>query len=249
MADEDYVEEKRGAAREEPLPPWLRIAAVVTLSALLSLSVGTFFLYMYTGDQKFEPAKFGVGNLIAFCVVGLLLLNLRIDWRRVSKLGPLEFEKALSRQASERDRDIARLEDRIDQIILHDRVKMPDLDIKEMHEFAHRPAAEDSGPHLHVEALEGLAVKPAKEARPAQRGLEDELSAFLNKYERWAFSPSRIIDWGAQQPGFEYLANRDPGQVRRALQAMVAAGRAETRVSPAGNTLYRTSRNVAPSEE
>jgi hypothetical protein len=249
MVDEDHVEEKPGTAGEEPLPPRLRITAVVTLSALLLLSVGTIILYMYTGDQKFEPAKFGVGNLIAFCLIGLLFLNLRIDWRRVSKLGPIELEKALSRQASERDRDIARLEDRIDQIILHDRVKMPDFDIEGMHESAQRPAAEGSGPQLNVEALEGLAVKPAKEAPPAQRRLEDELSVFLNKYDRWAFSPSRIIAWGALQPGFESLANHDSGQVRRALQAMVAAGRAETRVSPAGNTLYRTSRNVAPSEE
>lgn len=178
-----------------------------------------------------------------------MFLNLRIDWRRVSKLGPIQLEKALSRQASERDRDIARLEDRIDQIVLHDRVKMPDLDIKEMHEFAHLPATEGSRAHLRVEALEGLSVKPAKEAPPVRRELVDELSAFLSKYDRWSFSPSRIIAWGAQQPGFENFANHDSGQVRRALQAMVAAGRAETRVSPAGNTLYRTSRDVAPSEE
>ncbi len=249
MADEDYDEEKRGAAGAGPLPPWLRMASVATLSALLLFSVGTILLYMCTGNEKFEPAKFGVGNLIIFCISALLFLNLRIDWRRVSKLGPIELEKALSTQASERDRDIARLEDRIDQIILRDRVKMPDLDKREMHKFAQRPAAEGSGPHFHVEALEGLATKPAKEALPAPSGLEEELSAFLNKYDRWAFSPSRIIAWGAQQPGFESLANRDSGQVRRALQAMVAAGRAETRVSPAGNTLYRTSQNIAPSEE
>lgn len=59
MVDEDYVEEKPGTAGEEPLPPRLRITAVVTLSALLLLSVGTIILYMYTGDQKFEPRSSG----------------------------------------------------------------------------------------------------------------------------------------------------------------------------------------------
>lgn len=247
MGDEDYVEEKPDAVGAEPLPPWLRIASVVMLSALLLLSVGTILLYMYTGEQRFEPAKFGVGNLIVFCIGGLLFLNLRIDWRRVSKLGPIELEKALSRQASERDQDIARLEDRIDRIVRHSSAMAPDIDLT--HEPARRPTPEGSGAQLHVEALEGLSVKPAEEAPPARRELEDELSAFLSKYDRWAFSPSRIIAWGAQQPSFGNLANYDSGKVRRALQAMVASGKAETRVSPVGKTLYRTSRNVAPTEE
>lgn len=69
--------------------------------------------------------------------------------------------------------------------------------------------------------------------------LQERLLDFLTRYESTAFSPMRIRQWGAKQPGFERLATYDPAFLRRTLRRLVAEGILETRISRKGNTLYR----------
>ena len=69
--------------------------------------------------------------------------------------------------------------------------------------------------------------------------LREELEQFLTKYQKWAFSPSRIRAWGSKQQGFSVLANYEYPFIRSTLQKMVSDGTLETRISRKGNTLYR----------
>jgi hypothetical protein len=67
------------------------------------------------------------------------------------------------------------------------------------------------------------------------------LTKFLSDYRPEAFSPLRIRDWGSRQRGYESLALAKLGSIKRALQKLVSEGRAATRVSRMGNTLYKVS--------
>jgi len=72
--------------------------------------------------------------------------------------------------------------------------------------------------------------------------LRDLLVAFLTKYNTWAFSPSRIRAWGAQQQGFSALSSYEHPFIRSTLQKLVSENVLDTRVSKKGNTLYRISK-------
>lgn len=71
--------------------------------------------------------------------------------------------------------------------------------------------------------------------------LRELLFSFLTKYSKWAFSPSRIRAWGAQQQDYSSLLNYGYPFIRSTLQKMVSENMLETRVSKKGNTLYRVS--------
>lgn len=73
--------------------------------------------------------------------------------------------------------------------------------------------------------------------------LREELEHFLTKYQKWAFSPSRIRAWGSKQQGFSSLASYEHPFIRSTLQKMVSDGTLETRISRKGNTLYRIARH------
>ncbi|OKY25131.1 hypothetical protein [Thalassotalea sp. PP2-459] len=69
--------------------------------------------------------------------------------------------------------------------------------------------------------------------------LREQLIKFLTKYNKWAFSPSRIKAWGSQQQGFSGLSSYEHPFIRSTLQKMVSEKLLETRISKKGNTLYR----------
>ncbi|KGJ90122.1 hypothetical protein [Colwellia psychrerythraea] len=69
--------------------------------------------------------------------------------------------------------------------------------------------------------------------------LREQLIKFLTKYNKWAFSPSRIKAWGSQQQGFSDLSSYEHPFIRSTLQKMVSERLLETRISKKGNTLYR----------
>lgn len=79
-----------------------------------------------------------------------------------------------------------------------------------------------------------------------EHGLKELLLDFLEKFDRWAFSPSRIKVWGSKQEGFDSFKNYPHPFIRNTLQKLVAEGKLETRISKKGNTLYRISRKGMP---
>lgn len=94
-----------------------------------------------------------------------------------------------------------------------------------------------------IEELE-TRLRGVDEMTPISEHLEDVelyplLSKFLHEFRPTAFSPLRIRDWGSRQPGYEKLANARLSSIRRVLQKFVTEGRAATRVSRLGNTIYK----------
>jgi hypothetical protein len=65
------------------------------------------------------------------------------------------------------------------------------------------------------------------------------LTRFLDEHRPKAFSALRIRDWGSRQPGYEKLTHVKLSAIRRILQKLVSEGRAATRVSRMGSTLYK----------
>jgi hypothetical protein len=62
---------------------------------------------------------------------------------------------------------------------------------------------------------------------------------FLTQFQPAAYSPVKIRNWGAQQPGFERLGTISLGNLRAILQSLLVEGKVMTRVSKLGNTLYK----------
>lgn len=93
-----------------------------------------------------------------------------------------------------------------------------------------------------IEELEGKVrgldeVAPLSENFTAQE-LRPLILKFLDEHQPLAYSPLRIYKWGARQPGFEEFGKYSQGAIRTVLQNLVLEGKASTRVSRLGNTLY-----------
>lgn len=65
------------------------------------------------------------------------------------------------------------------------------------------------------------------------------LSKLLDENKPTALAPLKIREWGSRQPGYEKLAQTRLASIRRILRKLVSEGRASTRVSQLGNTLYK----------
>jgi len=97
--------------------------------------------------------------------------------------------------------------------------------------------------HARIKELEGK-VRGMNEVEAitvsiVTQDLRPLILKFLNDFQPNAYSPLRINKWGARQPGFEKLAGYSQGSIRTVLQGLVAEGKAVTRVSRLGNTLYK----------
>ena len=94
-----------------------------------------------------------------------------------------------------------------------------------------------------IEALEVGLRRTDEMADITEQFKEPDLRSllvdFLTKYDTWAFPPSRIRAWGAQQQGFSALSGYEHPFIRSTLQKLVSENILETRVSKKGNTLYR----------
>ena len=66
---------------------------------------------------------------------------------------------------------------------------------------------------------------------------------FLERWKTWGFTPKRVVNWGGTQTGFEPLSRLSRGQVERILESLVSQGKAKTRLSRSGNTLYQFDQN------
>ncbi len=88
----------------------------------------------------------------------------------------------------------------------------------------------------HIRNHDGITEFTESFQEPQLREL---LIKFLTKYNKWAFSPSRIKAWGSQQQGFSGLSSYEHPFIRSTLQKMVSEKLLETRISKKGNTLYR----------
>ena len=110
-------------------------------------------------------------------------------------------------------------------------------------EQASEHAEEISDLQDRIEVLEAKVRKSDGMAEITEYFAEPELRKlllkFLTEYDSWAFSPSRIRAWGAQQDGFSELSNYERQFLRSTLQKMVSENILETRISKKGNTLYR----------
>ena len=62
---------------------------------------------------------------------------------------------------------------------------------------------------------------------------------FLERWKTWGFTPARVVNWGGTQAGFETLARLSKNEVEHILQTLVSQGKAKTRASKKGNTLYQ----------
>jgi len=107
---------------------------------------------------------------------------------------------------------------------------------------ANENAMEFTELRTRIEELE-TKIRGLDDVGPVTEHLEDMelyplLSKILNENKPTALSPLRIREWGSRQPGYEKLAHTRLSSIRRILQKLVAEGRASTRVSRLGNTLY-----------
>jgi hypothetical protein len=97
-----------------------------------------------------------------------------------------------------------------------------------------------------VEELEqkarGIGSTAAITEHFAEIDLYPLLLRFLKEHAPTAFSPVRIQQWGARQPGYEKFGQYSQGTIRVLLHKMVSQGVAATTVSKLGSTLFRAVR-------
>jgi hypothetical protein len=195
------------------IPRGFRLIALSVIGAVIVICAALLILDSMDSDEDKDPSKKDlIGFLFVLTVAGAIC---SLEWEklpfRISKIGPIELSDVVSGQAHEHAVAFDELRKRIDKL-------------------------EEDQRKLASEKPQ-LATPSA--TKPNEADLEALVSRFLSKYNDWSFSPLRIAKWGSLQAGFEDLSRYQPDEIRRVLQAMVAEGKLDTRVSQKGHTLYR----------
>lgn len=180
------------------------------LSLIGSLMLFTYFVIYIVGYVEVAPKDLGLANIFLFSLACFMFFS--IPWHNLGlglrRFGPLEFERKLKGQSEERIKDIAALEEKIEKL----------------EEVLGRPP--------------GAVHYVDKERNRKVSDFKALIVAFLREFDDRAFSPRRIENWGAQQPGYSELSGNSE-LLRTTLRRLVVEGTVETSVSQRGNTLYR----------
>ena len=143
---------------------------------------------------------------------------------------PVLLDEAQLPSARDLPDDISELLDRQAVAVKHGTYKSDVEDLVARLEL-HGHQAGSGAPPPHS-LIQGLTSSPDHERR-------DILITFLNRYRQWAFSATRIVNWGARQEHFASLGNYSAAEIRSELEKMVEDGIAITRTSKKGGTLYK----------
>jgi hypothetical protein len=198
-----------GGEKSFEIPKWLRVSVSILLGIILLSCLLIYGLAIF-GCTSLEPSKLGLSNLIIFCILGLCAFL--IPWH--------DYGLKLRKFGPFEFEQIltTQAKEHANEVgELRDRIKL----------LEERP---------NVDRATSIQSSPLQ---TGNNKLHTLLLKFLEYYSVWAFSPSRIVSWGADQKGYEALGDYKSNVVRRELQGMVADGYIETRISKKGNTLYR----------
>jgi len=69
--------------------------------------------------------------------------------------------------------------------------------------------------------------------------LEELTIKFLRKFNRWYFSPLRILKWGSKQQGFEKLRNFQLDEIKSKIVILKSKKKVEVKKSKMGNPIYK----------
>jgi hypothetical protein len=73
----------------------------------------------------------------------------------------------------------------------------------------------------------------------SDNSLDILVKKFLGQYNQWAFSSSRIKEWGTIQNGFTEFKNYEIEDIQRSLRRLIFKKDVVTRMSRKGNTIYK----------
>ncbi|RVU35205.1 hypothetical protein EOI86_20540 [Hwanghaeella grinnelliae] len=216
----------------ELLPPRIRLLGSVA-TGFVSLAIIAYFLAHIFCKFGPAPKDLDLSTILVLTTVGFLFFS--IPWRQLgfslTKFGPLEFERKLEGQSEEHIQVISLLEERIDDL-----ETLVQAVGGQTQQSENSDAANDA---LSVEKPAGAPISRNTE-KIGEAELRELVVSFLTQYSKWAFSPSRIENWGSTKPGFENLSN-DGKLLRKTLRKLVADGVADTKISQKGLTLYKIS--------
>jgi hypothetical protein len=163
------------------VPAWLRLVGIAL--ACMLWAPAAIFLWSYWHGLASSKAAADLG-LYKLMIAGtsVMLVSLA-PWNslklRLKKVGIVEFDRVVNKQAEEHIKEFADLRARLEE--LENRVRDQD------------------------------SVAPVSE-NVAQVDLQALLLKFLEEFRPKAFSPVRIQQWGARQPGYEKFASYSQGR-------------------------------------
>lgn len=227
-----FTEESDGIETPFTIFKRTRILLFLLSAAILILCVISLFFSVFGGASLIlsggisfvvpTPNDFGLSVVLPMSLISTVLLAL--PWENeniaISQIGPIALERKIEGQAREQEIELAEIQSEIQSI----RDKLSNRTIEQ---------------HKNSSGTEFSHSGDEEEMRYIPKELEEMLFKFWGEFDRWAFSPSRISQFGPKQNGFEKLSKYNINQIRAALRQLVLQGKLVTRVSKKGNTLYR----------
>lgn len=252
-ADNFEENQERSALRQQLLPSWLRLIVASLVLVAIGGCLWIIVRYVMHPEYAAAPDKLGLSSILIFLVLLFVLLVIPFEKfnLQIKKIGPLEFEKVIQTQATERAEELAEVRESISR--LEQRFALQLQTSTRM--GSDRMGSDRMGSDVMVVDRMGsdrlVVDRMGSDRMGSDRTVELEsvdsndlkglLISFLNKHRKWAFSPSRIEHWGTAQAGFAALRMYSSAEIRNALQALVRDGVVKTSVSKKGNTLYKIS--------
>ncbi len=220
----------------QEIPRWLNITLTLISIIIITAGLLSIMLYPISYYLNIEPLNPGDLQSTTLIAVGsLILIILYLPWNKI-KFGDFELERAIQDQSQDYSlfieilkEKIKKLEKERDSFIAVKKSRHPeyvDQDIVEKKSEATEAVGEES---KYERLINDKTEKDAKEL----------LYKFLNEWNTYGFTVTRIINWGGNRAGYDAFQNYSPMEMRLIADQLVREGKVRTRLSSNGNILYQ----------
>jgi len=201
-----------------------RAKTLTTSAAILLFFIGVLSIFLHIFDATKFPSPQSLETDILIGLSLITIFGLYFPWSRI-KFGDWEIEAKVQKELNDREDVIASL-------------------VEQMSEVNNEVENENA---LETSQTDQSGVDDLSRLSSVSLFSEKEKQAVLNFFEawpNWGFTFTRIVKWGADQPGHEDLKNLSSLKMRTILSTLTRDGVLRLRLSKNGNVLYQINHNT-----
>jgi len=201
-----------------------RAKTLTTSAAVILFFIGVLSVFLHIFDATKFPSPQSLETDILIGLSLITIFGLYFPWSRI-KFGDWEIEAKVQKELNDREDVIASLAE-----------QLSDVNNEVENENA-----------LETLQTEQSGVDDLARHSTVSLFSENEKQAVLNFFKAWpnsGFNFTRIVKWGAKQPGHEDLKNLSSLKMRTILSTLTRDGVLRLRLSKNGNVLYQINPHI-----
>ena len=189
------------------MPRWAEIFVTIAAISLFFIGAATVALHIWDRQRFPSPESLETDILIGLSL--LTLFGLYFPWQRI-KFGDWEIER-----------------ERIEENLIEREIEYADL----ISNTSSQVLGGDDGmlENARKDKTESAIAKPVAGSPLFSQASKDAVLDFFKTWSTWGFTPKRILNWGANQPGHTRLKSLSGAELRNILPILVKEGQLRIR--------------------